>query len=97
MEKNYSPFPAVAAALAGLLLYFSFDLFVSLRQRSVQQKQLAALEKIYPEAQKINQSMIGLSRDLIATAPKSTGAKKIVEDFKIQAIRPPTPDENPQP
>lgn len=89
MDKNYPFFPALVAVLGASVLYFGFDLFVTLRQRSAQQKQLANMSKILPEAQAINQSMTGLSRDLISLAPNSPGVKKIVEDFKIQALRQP--------
>jgi len=87
MDKSYSPFPALVTVLAILVLYFSFDLYVTLRQRSVQHSQMDAVAKVLPEAQKINTSMMGLSRDLVALAPHSPGAKKLVDDFKIQAVR----------
>lgn len=91
MDKSYSPFPALATVLVMLVLYFAFDLFVTLRQRSAQHSQMDAIAKVLPEAQKINTSMMGLSRDLVALAPHSPGAKKLVEDFKIQAVRQPAP------
>ncbi|MDX6765576.1 MAG: hypothetical protein SFU85_02175 [Candidatus Methylacidiphilales bacterium] len=92
MDKNYSPFTPLVIVLAALVLFSSFDLFVTLRQRSALGAQWSQMVKVLPEAQRINQTMISISRDLIALAPRSPGAKRLVEDFKIQAVRPSAPD-----
>lgn len=85
-SKTYSAFPALAAVLIAFVLSLSVEVYAGLRLRAQTKAQQAAMARILPEAQKINTSMLGLSRDLIALASTSPGARKIVEDFKIQAV-----------
>jgi hypothetical protein len=85
-SKTYSAFPALAAVLIAFVLSFSVEVYAGLRLRAQINAQHAAMARILPEAQKINTSMHGLSRDLIALASTSPGARKIVQDFKIQAV-----------
>jgi hypothetical protein len=91
-SKTYSAFPALAAVLIAFVVSLSVEVYAGLRLRAQTKAQYAAMARILPEAQKINASMLGLSRDLIALAPTSPGARKIVQDFKIQAVVKPAPD-----
>jgi len=90
--KTYSAFPAVTAVLVAFVLSFSVEVYAGLRLRSQLKAQQGALARILPEAQRMNTTMLNLSRDLIALASTSPGAKKIVDDFKIQAVSKPAPE-----
>jgi type II secretory pathway component PulJ len=84
--KNYSPFPALAVVLTAFILVYAGDLYSGLHQRAQLRSQEAALAQLLPEAQRLNATMLNLSRDLLQMAPSSPGAQKLVKDFKIQAV-----------
>lgn len=91
-SKSYTAFPALAGVLLAFTLSLSVEVYAGLRLRKQLKAQQAAIARILPEAQRINTTLLNLSRDLIALASTSPGAKKIVDDFKIQAVAKPAPE-----
>lgn len=91
MERNYSFFPALVLVLTAFAVSLGVEVFAGFKQRELLRQQEEALAKVLPEAQRINSTMTALTRDLLALAPHSAGARKIVEDMRIQAVQRPAP------
>jgi hypothetical protein len=88
-QQTYSPFWALAA----LFLTFIFVQGVNLKEITAQRSQLQAahaeLEKILPEALKINKTVENLGNDLLSMTNQE--ARQIVADFKITPTAPAAP------
>lgn len=93
MERNYSAFPALVLVLGAFALTLGVEVYAGHKQRGMLKQQQEAVAKVLPEAQRLNTTMQALTRDLLALAPQSPGARKVVEDMKIQAIPRPVPTE----
>jgi len=84
-----SVFWAVWSVFLVLVFLQGYYLVEDFRQRSQINASRAQLQKPLASARTINQTTEGIGRDLIALAPQSAEASKIISEFKIQVNTPP--------
>ncbi len=85
-EVHYSPFWPMALVLLVLILLTALDLHGALLQRAGIRQTLLQVQPTLEKAQVVKNTLNRLSRDLLLLTPKSPEAKKIVQEFGIQAI-----------
>ncbi|GAB4240285.1 MAG: hypothetical protein OHK005_02350 [Candidatus Methylacidiphilales bacterium] len=91
---NYSPFWPLLPVLLVLIVINGFQLRNTFEQRHNLNRMGAQLETILPQARLINETMVGLSRDLLNLAATSQGARQIVGEFQIRQAQPTSPAQN---
>ncbi|MDD5262845.1 MAG: hypothetical protein PHD76_13445 [Methylacidiphilales bacterium] len=85
-EAHYSPFWPMALVLLVLILLSALDLHGALLQRAGIRQTLLQAQPTLEKAQVVKNTLNRLSRDLLLLSPKNPEAKKIVQEFGIQAI-----------
>lgn len=90
-EKRFSSFTPILILVLSFLFVNVIQITNTISQRGELKKahtQVEALQveldKVLPQAKTINDTIEGLLRDLVAMAPNSPGAQKIVTDFQIR-------------
>jgi len=104
--KTYSSFTPILLLILPFLFVNGIQISNTFSQRNElskvrtqTEKMQGELDKILPQAKAINDTIEGMLRDLVAMAPNSPGAQKIVTDFQIRladsadgnAVRTPAP------
>jgi hypothetical protein len=87
--NEYSVYWPLLPVIVVLVAVNGLQLKGSLEQRAQLKIAQANLEGVLPQAQLINSTMLGLSKDVLALAETSEGARKIVQDFQIREVQPP--------
>lgn len=94
-EKRYSSFTPILILVLSFLFVNVIQITNTISQMGELKKVRAQVEamqgdldKILPQAKIINDTIEGLLRDLVAMAPNSPGAQKIVTDFQIRLAEP---------
>ncbi len=88
-SSAYSAFWPLLPVLLVLIVINGFQLRTTFEQRSAIHRLSAQLETVLPQARLINETMVGLSRDVLNLAQTSTGARQIVAEFQIRQTQPP--------
>ena len=87
--KTYSPFWALGLLFATLIfLQVSYVIEDSKQQTQIQAAR-AQLKPALTQAKTISQTTEAVGHELVALAPKSPEAAKIIAEFKIQLNNPP--------
>ncbi len=85
-EVCYSPFWPMALVLLVLILVTALDLHGAFLQRAGIRQTLVQSQPTLGKARMVKNTLNRLSRDLLLLSPKSPEAKKIVQEFGIQAV-----------
>lgn len=88
-RKPYSSFYPLLLVLGALILVNALDVYSTFEKRSVIRVQVEQARTMVDEARKTRQTLVDLSRELMALSPYSPTAQKIVETYNIRpAISP---------
>lgn len=90
-EKSYSVFWPLLPVMVVLVVVNGFQLRATLQQRTALERLSAQIETVLPQARLINETMLGLTRDVLALAESSAGARQIVAEFQIRQTQPAPP------
>gem|GEM_PF-7069981 len=90
-EKQYSSFYPLLLVLGALILVNALDVYGTLKQRSIIRIQVKQARLM---VRKTRQTLVDLSRELMALSPYSPTAMSIVEAYNI---RPAAPRRNTRP
>jgi len=93
-EKQYSSFYPLLLVLGALILVNALDVYGTLKQRSIIRIQVKQARLMVDDARKTRQTLVDLSRELMALSPYSPTAMSIVEAYNI---RPAAPRRNTRP
>ncbi|MEM6884343.1 MAG: hypothetical protein AAF571_04870 [Verrucomicrobiota bacterium] len=88
-EKQYSSFYPLLLVLVALILVTVLDVYGTLKQRSVIRVQVEQAQVRLAEAKHTRQTLIALSRELMALSPYSPTAQSIVDAYNIRPASPP--------
>ncbi|MFQ3671587.1 MAG: hypothetical protein SNJ84_09035 [Verrucomicrobiia bacterium] len=94
--KTYSAFWPLLPVMVVLVVINGFQLRATFEQRAAMNRLSAQLETVLPQARLINETMVGLSRDVLNMAQSSAGARKIVEEFQIRQTQPAATEGSPE-
>jgi len=86
--KTYSPFWALCLLFATLMFLQATYLIDDFKQKSQIEAARAQLKGALTQAQTISQTTEAVGRELVALAPTSPEAAKIIAEFKIQLNQP---------
>ncbi|MBI3850771.1 MAG: hypothetical protein HY298_10935 [Verrucomicrobia bacterium] len=89
--NTYSPFWALCVLFVTLLFLQTTYLIDDFKQKSQIQAARAQFKPTLTQAQNISQTTEAVGRELVALAPNSPEAAKIISEFKIQLNKPAQP------
>jgi hypothetical protein len=87
-QKTYSPFWSVWLVFMVFLLVQCAHLAEDFRARSQMKAMRTQFKPALIQAQTVNQTTEAVGRDLVALAPNSSEAAKIISEFKIRVGSP---------
>ncbi|MEM6601126.1 MAG: hypothetical protein AAF649_07055 [Verrucomicrobiota bacterium] len=87
-EKTYSSFYPLLLVLMALILVNALDVYGTLQQRSIIRVQVEQARLLEENARYTRQTLVALSRELLALAPYSPTARSIVEAYNIRPADP---------
>jgi len=82
--KRYSSFTPILILVLSFLFVNVIQIWGTVGQRSDLLKLRSQVSEVLAKAQTINETSEGILRDLVAMAPNSPGAQKIVTDFQVR-------------
>jgi hypothetical protein len=86
--KRFSSFTPILILVLSFLFVNVIQITNTITQRSELKKIQVKMDAVLPQAKTINETSEGLLRDLVAMAPSSPGAQKIVTDFQVRLSNP---------
>jgi|GEM_PF-2015531 len=90
-NNSFSPFWAVAWFLMVFTILTAVDIYGMFQYRAALQKALVESRQNVNRARAVNDALTGLTRDLLLLSDRSPGARQIVQDFGIRAVKGPNP------
>jgi cytoskeletal protein RodZ len=78
-ENNYSSFWPLLILICGLLIWSGYQVYITNKQRTVNEQQFQAALPTITEAQNVSTRYVALMKDLVETAQKDQAAADIVK------------------